>query len=129
MCVLTAACLFLFGILLSSCNKSGSSSSNNSNPTTPQALGTPDALAAANVTDSSFLAVWQAVSGATGYQLYVAIDSVFVYPVTGYNPKSVSDTSMLVTGLTNSTPYYYKVKAVNASGTSSASNTIKLITL
>jgi hypothetical protein len=123
------ACLLFFAVLFDSCSKSSSGNNNNSNPPPTQTIASPTALAATNITDSSFTAVWHSVSGATGYQLFAATDSAFVYPITGFNPKSQTDTSAVITNLNATSPYYYKVKAVNANLTSSASNTIKLTTL
>ena len=46
----------------------------------------------------------------------------------GYNDLSVSDTSKAVTGLSPNGTYYYRVRAVNAGGTSSNSNTVTAVT-
>ena len=48
--------------------------------------------------------------------------------VTGYDNLTVNGTSQVVTGLTPSTTYYYRVRATSASSTSANSNTIAVTT-
>ena len=88
----------------------------------------PVLSAATNVLDNSFTVNWVAVAGATGYRLDVSTVSNFATFVTGYEDKTVSGTSTSVTGLAMNTPYYYRVRAVNAGGTSENSNAIDQIT-
>ncbi len=60
----------------------------------------------------------------TGYKLTVATDSGFTSIVSGYNALDVGNVLFkLVTGLSPSTTYYYKVVAYNAVGDSTASGT------
>ncbi|MDE5637915.1 MAG: fibronectin type III domain-containing protein [Alistipes sp.] len=66
-------------------------------------LSTP-APQATDITSSSFVATWPAVTGAGSY----------VYTVNDGAEKSVSTTSVLVDNLTASTAYTFKVKAVPA---------------
>ncbi|MGO8671341.1 MAG: malectin domain-containing carbohydrate-binding protein [Capsulimonadaceae bacterium] len=63
---------------------------------------------------------WTASSGATSYNLYegTATGAEGATPVA----TGITATSYTATGLTNGTPYYFTVAAVNASGTSSKSN-------
>jgi hypothetical protein len=61
--------------------------------------------------------VWTATAGATSYNVYRAAMSGGAYTRIATN---VSTTNYTDTGLTNSTPYYYVVKAVNAGGASDA---------
>ncbi len=60
----------------------------------------------------------------TGYKLTVATDSGFTSIVSGYNALDVGNVLFkLVTGLSPSTAYYYKVVAYNAIGDGTASGT------
>src|SRR5258708_1054149 len=90
-----------------------------------------DRIASAATADNQtgFTANWSASAGASGYQLYVSTDAGFASGfVAGYNPKSVSITSDVLTGLAIATPYYYRVNAVNASGTSGLSASVSVTT-
>jgi Fibronectin type III domain len=82
----------------------------------------PTATDATNVAPTSFTANWNSVSTATSYLLYVSLSNTFSSHVTGYNGASVSGTTFSVTGLSHSTPYFYRVKAVNSNGSSQYSN-------
>jgi uncharacterized repeat protein (TIGR01451 family) len=89
----------------------------------------PTAIAATNVTSSSFTSNWSSSSGATGYRLDVSTDSLFSSYVSGYQDLDVGNMlSRSVTGLNAETPYYYRVRASNAGGTSGNSNTINVTT-
>ncbi len=90
----------------------------------------PTATAAAAVTNCSFTANWNSVSGATGYLLDVSTNSAFTSFVTGYQDRVVGNVlSFNVTGLAATTAHYYRVWAYNANGTSSnASGTISATT-
>lgn len=90
----------------------------------------PVATAATSVTTTSMSANWNAVSGADSYRLDVASDAGFTTFVSGYEDKTIASTSLTdsVTGLTTATTYYYRVRAVNASGTSADSNVITVTT-
>jgi len=95
--------------------------SSNSTPDISVTLKTiaPVASSATSITDTSFTANWNTVTGATGYKLYV--DSVNVY--TG------ASTSVNVTGLSSGVTHNYYVQATNAGGNSANSNTINALTL
>jgi hypothetical protein len=88
----------------------------------------PEAVAATAITISGFTANWNAVGGATSYRLDVSSDN-FITFVSGYDDKTVSTTSSPVTGLALNTGYKYRVRAVNANGTSLNSNIIDVTTL
>ncbi len=89
----------------------------------------PVATSAGSITFTGFSAKWNSVTGATGYYLDVATDNGFSSMVSGYNNKDVGNvTTSGVTGLSASTPYYYRLRAYNASGTSDNSNTITVTT-
>ena len=68
-------------------------------------------------TRSSFLAKWQAVSGATGYRLDVSTTPSFDSCLTNYLDADVGNvTSHIVSGLRRGTEYYYRVRAYNSAG-------------
>jgi RHS repeat-associated protein len=88
----------------------------------------PTAAAATNIKSSSFTANWGSVSGVTGYRLDVSTSNTFSSFVSGYNNRTVTTTSELVTGLNSITTYYYRVRSVNSSATSANSSTITVMT-
>ncbi|MEK9138978.1 MAG: fibronectin type III domain-containing protein, partial [Bacteroidota bacterium] len=59
---------------------------------------------------------WNAASGAASYRLQVSTDASFTTTV--FDQSSITNTSQAVTGLVNNTPYYWRVNATNAIGTS-----------
>jgi hypothetical protein len=72
---------------------------------------------------------WNAVSGASGYHLYRGSSpgGEGATPLTGGTPLAA--TSYTDGGLSPSTTYYYFVQALNASGSSGASNEVRAATL
>ena len=85
--------------------------------------------AAATITDSSFTANWDSVAGATSYNIDVSTDTNFTNLVSGYNNLDVGNvTSYAVSGLSTSTTYYYRVRAVNGSGVGFSSDKITVTT-
>ncbi|MBI3005078.1 MAG: fibronectin type III domain-containing protein, partial [Ignavibacteriales bacterium] len=89
----------------------------------------PTAQSATNVAQTSFTANWSSVGTATGYRLDVSISSSFASYISGYQDLDVGNVvSSNVTGLSQSTNYYYRVRAYNASGTSTNSGTINVTT-
>jgi eukaryotic-like serine/threonine-protein kinase len=120
--IVFALILLLFG----ACKKNDL----NTTPTTTETISSPSALAAIIVSDTSAILHWSPVSEAVSYNLYFATDSNFANPFSGYNPKSVTDTSAILTNLSPGATYYYKVEAVNGTGnTSKSSSAISLTTL
>ena len=89
-----------------------------SDPETPGAPDAPQNLAATAQGSTSIYLTWDAVDGATSYDVYR--DSEFVINVT---ENSYTDNN-----LTPATEYVYTVKAVNANGESSASNEARATT-
>jgi hypothetical protein len=82
-------------------------------------LDPPYIIAGSGIGSNDFTANWTAVSRANGYYLDVATDSGFSSFVAGYNNLDVSNvTTYPVTGLTDGTYYYYRVRAYNQSTTS-----------
>jgi hypothetical protein len=95
------------------------------------AAGAPRATAATALSASGFTANWTAPTGTgkiTGYQLDVATDSGFSSMAPGHSNLPVSGTSKAVTGLSPGKPYYYRVRAQNAGGVGTNSNTITVST-
>jgi len=101
-------------------NSAGESSiSNTINVTLPSALPiAPTATNATDITETSFTANWNAVTGATAYKLYIDDVEISLGIVTSY----------IKTGLTAGTSHNYYVKATNSAGDSSISNIITLST-
>lgn len=90
----------------------------------------PVATSATNIGGASFSANWNTVTNATSYRLDVSTSISFSSFVSGYNDLNVLNVlTYSVTGLSANTPYYYRVRAVNASGASDNSNTITVTTL
>lgn len=98
---------------------SGYSNEASAVPTGGSAPAAPTGLAATPGNTQISLS-WSASSGATSYEIYRGTTS------NGQNAtpiaSGVTATNYTNTGLTNGTTYYYKVKAVNASGASGYSN-------
>ncbi len=89
----------------------------------------PTASAATGIAVGGFTANWNTVSGASSYSLYVSSDN-FVNQVAG-SPFTISapTATKIITGLASGTAYKYKLKAVNAGGSSDESNVIDVTTL
>jgi hypothetical protein len=74
-------------------------------------------------TRSSFMASWQSVNGAVGYRLDVSTRASFSTYVNGYYNLDVGNvTGRAVTGLSQGTTYYYRARAYNATGMTSATS-------
>ena len=74
-------------------------------------VSTPVATAATGVGATSFTANWNAFVGASYYLLDVSTSSSFSSFVGSYQNFVVLSTSQLVSGLTASTTYYYRLRA------------------
>ena len=74
-------------------------------------VSTPVATAATGVGSTSFTANWNAFAGASYYLLDVSTSSSFSSFVGSYQNFVVLSTSQLVSGLTASTTYYYRLRA------------------
>ena len=96
----------------------------------PAAPDAPTAVAASQISETSFNANWGATTGADGYYLDIATDETFTSIVTGYDNKDVGNvtTFSVNANITNNTPYYYRIRAYNLGGNSASSNTISLTT-
>ncbi|KPA16407.1 NHL repeat protein, partial [Candidatus Magnetomorum sp. HK-1] len=72
----------------------------------------PISLYPTTISDTSFTASWQGVSGVTKYYLDVAEDSGFTSFVSGYENKDMATgTGDLVSSLSSGYTYYYRVSA------------------
>ena len=108
-------------------NAGGRSAASNEASATPQ-VPAPAAPSGLSLTtgNAQVTASWSPVTGASRYTLYYATESFARFPdpttLSGFVQVTVTGTSHPVTGLTNGTPYYFVVTAVNAGGRSAASN-------
>lgn len=91
-------------------------------------LPPPLAIEATNVTINSFTANWNAVDGATGYQLDVSVDNFTTY-LDGFENLAVAGTSHDVTGLAEKSTYQYRVRAVGSSESTDNSNVVQVTTV
>ena len=91
-------------------------------------LPLPTAQPADQVTAISFQAQWDKVTGATSYEIDVALDKEFTQFVSNYQDKQVTSLSLIISGLEANTSYYYRVRANISNQTSQNSNTIDVIT-
>ncbi len=89
----------------------------------------PVALPATNITATSFVARWEAVTHATGYKLWVISTSSTGSNPAGYFPKTLTNVlTHAVTGLLTGHEYYYMVQAIAPNGESVASPAIYVTT-
>jgi hypothetical protein len=91
-------------------------------------LDSPVASGASGIGGNSFIANWESVSNATGYAIDVATDSGFTDFVL-QDERVGNALSVLITGLTPNTTYYYRIRAYNDYLESENSNVINLTTL
>jgi hypothetical protein len=84
-------------------------------------VSTPVATAATGVGETSFTANWNAFAGAQYYLLDVSTSSSFSSFVGSYQNFVVLTTSQLVSGLTASTTYYYRLRAATGVDADAAS--------
>jgi photosystem II stability/assembly factor-like uncharacterized protein len=90
----------------------------------------PAATAATDVSMNSFTANWKSVNGATGYRLDVFLSNDFRSYFAGYQDLDVGNvSSRVVSGLGAGATYYYRVRAYNASVTSSNSGSVSVTTV
>ncbi|WP_051951712.1 T9SS sorting signal type C domain-containing protein [Flavobacterium sp. ASV13] len=111
-------------------NCSSAINSNNITTVTVNSSGTaPVAIAGSNANCTQITANWQAVSGASYYELDVSTVSDFSSFVSGYNALNVGNVlSKVITGV-EGTVYYYRIRVYNGNCISSNSNTITYSTL
>jgi hypothetical protein len=88
-----------------------------------------ETVSSAPPTRSSLMATWPSVTGAKGYLLDVSTSNSFSSYVDGYHDLDVGNVSgRVVTGLSPGTTYYYRVRAVTASGPGSYSSAMTATT-
>jgi len=98
--------------------------------TLPNPPSAPTANTANSIVQTSFTARWNSSNTATGYRIDIATNSSFTTYLSGFNDKDVGNVlTIIVTGLSAKTSYYYRVRAYNTGGTSSSSSTITVTTL
>lgn len=85
----------------------------------------PLAKEATEVKTTSFVANWQTVKSAEKYQLEIATDESFSQLI---RTTEVSENMTSITNLLSASTYYYRVRAINATGTSEYSQTIIVFT-
>jgi hypothetical protein len=104
----------------------GNSSGNSNIITAITFCNSPLATAATGIKHNEFTANWNAPAGGAPdyYKLDVSLNQNFSSYVYGFENLTVYVTTKLVTILTQNTTYYYSVRAVNAVGASTNSNTI-----
>ncbi len=107
---LAVSSLLIGSLVLSGCG-SNSKSSTSSKPNPPQNL-------TASSSNRQVSLTWNASSGAASYRVYESTTSGGPYSAVG----TTTTTGYTVTGLTNGTPYYFVVTAVNSAGESGDSN-------
>ncbi|OGS36050.1 MAG: hypothetical protein A2293_05950 [Elusimicrobia bacterium RIFOXYB2_FULL_49_7] len=71
---------------------------------------------------------WNAVATASSYALQVSTDSTFSVSLF-FNQSGLTDTAQRISGLSNNTIYYWRVKAINPGGASDWSARYRLTTL
>ncbi|HPH82650.1 MAG TPA: hypothetical protein PL185_08735, partial [Flavobacteriales bacterium] len=90
----------------------------------------PTATAATSILAFTMNANWGAVTAATSYVIDVSTSNTFASFVGSYNNFSVGNvTTYNLTGLSETTQYYYRVRAVKSGRQSCNSNTISATTL
>jgi PKD repeat protein len=89
----------------------------------------PTAFIATSVSTTGFTANWSTETGATGYELDVASDSLFTSYVTGYQAMLTTATAEIISGLIPRHTYYYRVRTVVNEAIGANSNARSVTTL
>jgi hypothetical protein len=87
----------------------------------------PELMPVVDITSSSCLVSWSPLEGALEYNLWVYINNGVYFE--GYQPKSITETSHLVEGLSPNSNYYISVSAVFVDGNSMRSESQLVTTL
>jgi sugar lactone lactonase YvrE len=109
----------------------GQGTSGNSNVVSALTIpGTVSVLSSNNLTSSTATLNWSAPSGDVGsYQIDVSLNAAFSSFVSGFSNLTVNGTSQAISGLTPGTPYFWRVRGVNATGISANSTVQNFTTL
>ena len=86
----------------------------------------PVVKSATEVLGTSFVANWEAVNGANYYTIEVSTNVEFTAPVTEYYDVQVDGTSAIISGLNESSKYFYRVSAGNSRGDTGFSRIINV---
>ncbi len=87
----------------------------------------PDPSEATNISQVGFEFSWDDVFGADNYLLDIANSESFESFVEGYEGKSVTETTEIVSDLEAGNTYYYRLRAENQTGTSDYSDTVSVL--
>jgi hypothetical protein len=87
----------------------------------------PATTNASAILPNGFTANWTTVADATSYELDVSADNFSTF-LTGYNAKSTTNLSEVITGLTVNTTYAFRVRAVKSAIKSPNSNVVSVTT-
>jgi hypothetical protein len=91
-------------------------------------LPLPVALDADQIKSVGFTAHWKKVTGASNYEIDIALDQEFTQFAEGFQDKQVNDHFLVAEGLEAGTTYYYRVRANISNQTSQSSNIIEVTT-
>ncbi|MBW5448850.1 hypothetical protein GE107_22675 [Cohnella sp. CFH 77786] len=95
----------------------------------PHLPSAPAGLTAAAADNTTINLSWSAVTGATGYHLYVSDSRAVNAVYTKLNTSVIEGTTFVHAGLKANTAYYYKVTAVNEAGESVMSSIVSATTV
>ncbi|MBI1891572.1 MAG: fibronectin type III domain-containing protein [Burkholderiales bacterium] len=87
-------------------------------------IAVPTGLTVGTITNNSVALSWTAVTGASGYNVYVSTTALGTNE-TKANGSLVTGTSYTVTGLQSNTKYYFFVTAQDSAGTNSQKSDVK----
>jgi hypothetical protein len=101
-------------------------SSNSPNSTTANTLTIPSPpnLGVAAITSTGFTASWNNLPNVLEYLIDIANDQAFTSILSSFNNKSVSSSSISISGLTPGTSYFCRIRSRNSSGTSTNSTPV-----
>ena len=88
----------------------------------------PVANEALDIRPNEFRALWEPVFRSSGYELDVSTDEMFTTFIAGYNAKPINGFQETITGLTNNTQYYYRVRGILNDQPTENSNTVSVVT-